>query len=364
MMTILDRYILRKFLYVCIYALLAFWLIFLVVDIIEHIDIFIDREAGIGSVVMYYLYYSPFILVMVLPVAMLLSTLFSLGLLAKDNELTAMKANGISLYRTLLPLFILAFLASLLVFVLNELVVPYTNQKKTYTRNVEIEKKASPKDLLFQNVYAQGENGRIFYINKYDGKKMLGQEVLVQKFEENRLKEQIKAELMKWTGTDWVFENGTYRFFSDSLEQTEVEEFQKFSQLQRKDIKIKPEAFTKRRKKPEEMNYIELCEYTQIKKKAGENVSAELTDLYMKLAYPLISFIIVLFGSPLAANPRRGSLSINFAITLGIAFTYWFMLRTAQTFGHTERLTPFLAAWITNFIFAGLGLFLLIKVRK
>jgi lipopolysaccharide export system permease protein len=363
-MNILDRYILRKFLYVCVYALLAFWLIFLVVDIIEHIDLFIDRGAVIGVVVMYYLYYSPFILVMVLPVAMLLSTLFSLGLLAKDNELTAMKANGISLYRIFLPLFILAFLASLLVFVLNELIVPYSNQKKTYTREVEIEKKAIPKDLLYQNIYAQGENGRIFYINKYDSKKMEGKEVLVQRFEDNRLKEQIEAKVMRWTGNDWVFEDGAYRFFSDSLEITEVEEFQKFSQLQRKDIKIKPEVFTKRRKLPEEMNYRELREYTKIKKKAGENVSAELTDLYMKLAYPLISFIIVLFGSPLAANPRRGSLSINFAITMAIAFTYWFMLRTAQTFGHTERLSPFLGAWITNFIFAGLGLFLLIKAKK
>ncbi len=363
-MNILDRYILRKFLYVCAFALLAFWLIFLVVDVIEHMDLFIDRGASIDLVVKYYLYYSPFILVMVLPVAMLLSTLFSLGLLAKDNEITAMKVNGISLYRIFLPLFILAFMVSLLVFVLNELVVPFTNQKKTYTKQVEIEKKAKPKDVLYQNVYAQGGNGRIFYINKYDSQRMEGKEVLVQRFEGNRLKEQIEAKVMRWTGTDWIFENGNYRFFSDSLEQSEVEEFQRFSQLHRKDIKIKPEVFTRLRKNPEEMNYQELLEYTEIKKKSGENVSAELTDLYMKLAYPLISFIIVLFGSPLAASPKRGSLSINFAITLGITFTYWFLLRTAQTFGHTQKLSPFLGAWITNFIFVGLGVFLLIKAKK
>jgi lipopolysaccharide export system permease protein len=295
---------------------------------------------------------------------MLLSSLFSLGTLAKNNELTAMKANGISLYRILFPLFVLAFMASLLVLGVNELVVPFTNQKKSYTRKVEIEKKAKPKDILFQNVYVQGENGRIFYLNRYDSEKKVGKEVLVQKFEKNRLKEQIEAKIMRRRGSGWIFENGTYRFFSDSLDQPEAEEFQRFSQLQRLDIRIKPEVFTKPQKKPEEMSYKELREYIKLKKTAGENVSVELTDLYMKLAYPFISFIIVLFGSPLAANPKRGSLSINFAITLGIAFTYWFLLRTAQTFGHTEKLPTFLAAWITNFIFAGLGIFLLFKARK
>lgn len=363
-MTLLDRYILRKFLYVCFFGLFAFWLIFLVVDIIEHIDLFIDRGASFILVVKYYLYYSPFILVMVLPVAMLLSSLFSLGILAKNNELTAMKTNGISLYRILFPLFILAFMVSLLVLGVNELVVPYTNQKRTYTRKVEIEKKAKPKDILYQNVYTQGEEGRIFYLNTFNSQKKEGKEVLVQRFEKNRLKEQIEAKKMRWTEYAWIFENGIYRIFSDSLEQSEVEEFQRFSQLQRKDIKIKPEAFTKPQKKPEEMNYRELRHYTKLKKTARQDVSKEQTDLYMKIAYPFISFILVLFGSPLAANPKRGSLTINFAITLGIAFTYWFLLRTAQTFGHTQKLSPFLAAWITNFIFAGLGIFLLVKARK
>jgi len=363
-MTLLDRYILRKFLYVCFFSLLAFWLVFLVVDIVEHIDLFIDRGASFFLVLEYYLYYSPFILVMVVPVAMLLSALFSLGMLAKNNELTAMKANGISPYRILFPLLILSFLVSLMVLGANEFLIPYTNQKKTYTRKVEIEKKAKPKDVIYQNVYAQGENGRIFYLNKYDSNRMEGKGVLVQRFEENRLKDQIEADVMKWTGAGWIFEDGIYRLFSDSLEKSEAERFERFSQLERSDIKIKPDAFTKPQKKPEEMNYKELFDYTRIKQKAGEDVSAEHTDLHMKLAYPLISFILVLFGSPLAANPRRGSLTINFAITVGIAFIYWFLLRTAQTFGHTQKLPPFLAAWITNFIFAGLGIFLLIKMKK
>lgn len=363
-MTLLDKYILRKFLYVCCYALLAFWLIFLVVDIVEHIDLFIDRGASMALVLKYYLYYSPFILVMVLPIAMLLSSLFSLGVLAKNNELTAMKANGISLYRILFPLFVLSFLVSLLVLGANELLIPYTNQKKTYARKVEIEKKAKPQDIIYQNVYAQGEDGRIFYLNKYDSKKKEGRGVLVQDFEENRLKGQIEANVMRWKDSGWVFENGIYRFFLDSLEQSGVEEFQRFSQLERSDIRIEPEAFTKPQKKPEEMNYKELLNYARIKKKSGQEVSVERTDLQMKLAYPFISFIIVLFGSPLSASLRRGSLTINFAMAIGIAFAYWFLLSVAQTFGHTQKLPPFLAAWITNFIFAGLGIFLLIKAKK
>ncbi|HVP37541.1 MAG TPA: LptF/LptG family permease, partial [Terriglobales bacterium] len=86
-MQILDRYLLKQFLFVLFFALLSFWIIFLIVDVVEHIDTFIDMHASLGSIIKYYIFYSPYILVLVLPIAMLLSSLFSLGLLSRQNEL-------------------------------------------------------------------------------------------------------------------------------------------------------------------------------------------------------------------------------------------------------------------------------------
>lgn len=361
---VIDKYLLKQFLNFLFFSILSCWIIWLIVDIIEHIDLFIDRGASILLLAKYYLYYTPFIVFFLLPVAMLLSTLFCLGLLAKNNELIAMKATGISLYRILAPLFVLAFLISLLTIGVNELILPKTNYKKTEIRKVEIEKKKKEKNILFHNVFVQGEDNRIFFVNSFNSEKNEGKDVLVQKFEKGMLKEQIEAKRIVWINTGWLFENGRYRIFIDSLGLSEKESFLPFDRLYRLDLKIKPLSFTQRQKEPEEMSYKELSKYIKVKKKAGQKVSKELTDLYLKFSYPLINLIILLFGAPISASPKRSGLAIGFAITLAITFVYWFFLKTFQSFGYAEKLPPLLSAWSANIIFGVLGIILLIKAKK
>ncbi len=339
-------------------------MIWLVVDVIEHIDLFIDRGAGILLVAKYYLYYTPFIVFFLLPVSVLLSTLFCIGLLAKNNELSAMKATGISLYRILAPLFVLAFFISLLTIGANELILPNTNYQKREIRRVEIEKKKKEKIILFKDVLVQGEDQRIFFINTFNSEKNEGEDVLVQKFEKGMLKEQIEAKRIIWVNRGWLFEKGRYRIFSDSLGLRDKERFEPFDHLFRLDLKIKPLAFTQRQKEPEEMSYKELSQYIEVKKKAGQKVSKELTDLYLKFSYPLVNLIILLLGAPIAASPKRSGLAIGFAIALGITFVYWFVLKTFQSFGYAEKLHPLLSAWSANIIFGFLGIIFLLKAKK
>lgn len=182
-MKVIDRYLLKQFLSHLFFSLLIFWVIFLVVDIVEHVDLFIDRKAGLFLVFQYYLFYTPYILCLVLPVGMLLSSLFSLGTLAKNNELLAFKSAGISLYRIVFPLLVLSFFISLVSLSFNELVVPFTNLRKDEIRTNQIEKKRKEKGWLFQNVFVQGEDNRIFYLALFDGQKNVGTQVLVQRFE-------------------------------------------------------------------------------------------------------------------------------------------------------------------------------------
>jgi len=363
-MKILDKYILRQFLSFLFFSILVCWVIWLIVDVIEHIDLFIDRGASILTVAKYYFYYTPFVVFFLLPVAMLLSTLFSLGLLAKNNELKAIKATGISLYRILTPLLVLGFLLSLITIGANESLLPLTNQKRRQIRKVEIKKKVKPKQLLFKNVFVQGDDDRIFFVSSFNSEKNQGKDVLVQRFENGKLKEQIEAERIIWKNEGWVLENGRYRLFSDSLGSEEEEQFMPFEHLFRLDFKIKPLAFTRRQKEPEEMSYKELSKYIRVKKNAGQKVSKELTDLYFKLSYPLINLIILLFGAPIAASPKRSGLAIGFAIALGITFAYWFLLQTFRSFGHAAHLHPLLSAWFANIVFGVLGTVLLIKAKK
>jgi len=381
-MQILDRYLIRQFLYALLFSLIAFWVIFLVVDLVEHLDTFIDRHATFFMIIKYYFYYTPYIVVLSLPVAMLLSCLFSLGQLAKNNELLAMKSAGISLYRMLSPLFVLAFLISLVTIVFGGLVVPLTFQKMTEVKTVEIEKETKEKNFLLHNLFVQGGDGRIFHLDVYNSKEKTGSGVLAQKFENNRLREEIQAKKISWEGNGWLFEEGRERIFTDSLieseapkesaptesatlsEQGEVEKYETFDRLLRLDLKIKPEALAQRQKKPEEMGYFELSDYVKIKKRSGQDVAKETTDLYLKLSFPFVSFILVLFGAPIAANPKRSGVAIGFAISLFISFVYYTLIRMGQSFGYSEKLSPLFAAWGANILFFILGIVLLIKAKK
>jgi len=381
-MQILDRYLIRQFFYALLFSLIACWVIVFVVDLVEHLDNFIDRHATLFIIIKYYFYYTPYIIALFLPVAMLLSTLFSLGQLAKHNELLAMKSAGISLYRILFPLFVLAFLISLATIVFGGSLVPFTYQKMTEVKTVEIEKEAKEKNFLLQNIFVQGENGTIFHLDVYNSKEKTGSGVLVQKFENNRLKEQIQAKKMSWIGNGWIFKDGRERIFSDSLnelpspekslppesaalgEQTGIEKYQTFDKLLRLDLKIKPEALAQKQKQPDEMGYFELSDYVNTKKRSGQDVARETTELYLKISFPFVNFIIVLFGAPIAANPKRSGVAIGFAISLFISFMYYFLVRMGQSFGSSGKLSPLFATWSANILFFILGVVLLIKAKK
>jgi lipopolysaccharide export system permease protein len=380
-MRILDRYLIRQFCFALFFALVSFWIIFLVVDMIDNLGKFVDKGASFLLVLKFYLYYTPYILVLALPVAMLLSCLFSLGQLARHNELTAMKSAGVSLYRILLPLLILSFVISLSVIGFGGWIVPLTYGRMEEVKTVEIEKGRRDQNVPLSNLFIQDDRGRILYVATYDAKDKTGIGALLQRFEGNRLKEEIWAERMSWEGAGWVFENGVRRVFADSLVESQApdtsaktsadsliavngEEYQAFDRLPLHDLKILPEALARRPKKTDEMGYTELAEYVRIRKKAGQLVAKEDTDLQVKIAFPFVNFIIVLFGAPIAANPRRSGLVIGFAVSLFIAFVYYTLIKMGQSLGYSQKLSPLVAAWGANVLFAILGVILLVKAKK
>lgn len=112
-MHILSRYVLRQFLAPLGLGLLSFLVIFIVIDLVDRLGSFIDRDVTFELIVSYYLWYVPYISILVLPMALLLASLFSVGGLVRHNELTAMKATGVSLVRILLPVNVFALLVSI-----------------------------------------------------------------------------------------------------------------------------------------------------------------------------------------------------------------------------------------------------------
>jgi len=182
-MRILDRYISSRFLSNLSFALVAFALIFVVVDMVENLDSFLDRHVPWGIILKYYLLYLPYIITMSLPVAVLLASLFSMGTLAKHNELVAMKAAGTSLYRILLPMVILGVVVSLADIFLGEVAAPVANRRKREIRLDYIEKHDFNIRRRMTNLLVRDRADRRVLIRYYDAKQQTAHRVTILEFQ-------------------------------------------------------------------------------------------------------------------------------------------------------------------------------------
>ncbi|MBD3168065.1 MAG: LptF/LptG family permease [candidate division Zixibacteria bacterium] len=362
-MRILDRYVAKRFLFTMSFALIAFISVFLIVDLIENLDKFIDRDVPADIIVQYYINFIPFIVVLTMPVAVLLSTLFSLGSLARNFELVAMKANGISLYRILSPLLLIGLLISAGIFFIGDDIVSYANRRKAEIKAEHIDRRPDKLKAKTSDLFVEGENGAIYYMRIYDPATKTGSGILIHRIEENRIIETIEAESMKYIETGWVAENGTHRIFDkDSI--ASADEFKTFDKMVLSEFKEPPEAFEKLNIKPESMTFSELKNHIALKRKLGKDTSRERVELHLKVSFPLINFIIILLGAPLASSPKKSGAALGFAVSLLVSFIYFTIIRACQSLGQNHHLPPVLAAWLANILFFCIGIFLTLKAHK
>jgi lipopolysaccharide export system permease protein len=356
----LDRYIAYRFLRALFFSLLVFLAIFIIVDLVEHLDEFIDAHAERSQVLRYYANYIPYICVLTLPVSMLLATLFSVGTLSKQNELLAMKASGISLYRLAQPLLILGFVISLLTMVFGEIVVPRTNQARAEIKNVEIPGRKAEQKTYMYNLYRQGAEGRVFRFERYDLNESMGFGVLVQHFNGRVPSSVIRADRMLLRDGTWRLEHGEERRFvgADSVA------IVPFDTLPRPEWIEKPETFAQREKDPANMGFYELEKLAKAKERSGADATEEHVALQLKLAFPFSCLIMVLLGVPIASTPKRAGFARSFGIAVGIAFVYFTFTDVLQALGAAGKISPYTAAWTMNLIFLAVGGSLFLFTRK
>ncbi len=357
-MRILDRYIARKFLQVFIFAIIAFLSIFIIVDLIENLDDFIDHKVPVRIVVDYYLYYLPFIIVLILPVTSLISSLFSVGDLARHNEIVSMKSAGMSLYRIFLPLFIVGILISGVSLGVANYLVPLSAEKKEAINREYMKGGKSPERL--SNLYLQDNQGLRISMRYYNVATKIGNVVSIREFRDNQLISRIDVRKMVWQDSLWVLHNGYERIF-----QNDHETAYNFERRIFKETSMRPQNLSRMVKNPEEMSYNQLQDFIKEVKRNGGDPNRWLVDLYLKLALPFANFIIILFGAPLSSShTQRSGAGRGFGVSLAVTFIYFGILKTTQAMGHNGRLHPLLAAWLANVIFGITGLFVLFKAKK
>lgn len=360
-MRLLDRYIIKKFLTILFYTTLAFIVIFIVVDLIEHLDEFLANNASFGDAVRYYVYYIPYIILLTLPVNMLLSCLFSLGSMAQYNEVIACLSAGVSLYRLVLPILVLAALISVLSGVAGETVVPQSNRLRLDLYRYEIRKQPRVQFGAQRQISLQDRDNRQVGIDFYDARKQQATRVSVVWREGNTIRERWDAKFMAWDSTrkEWKLREVIQRKFTAS-----GEEITQHPEIWYPDSRIYPEDLVDLQVKPEEMNYAELNRFVDKMLSLGADARKWLVELYMKISYPFANFIIVLFGAPLASRKRRSGPALGFALALLISFVYFLFIRSGQVLGRDGALDPLLGAWMGNIVFGIGGVLLMLRVRK
>jgi len=356
---ILDRYLLREQILSLVMGLVFFVAIFVVVDVFEKLDSFLDNKVPLPVVLHFYLVSIPGIVTMVLPMSMLLSCLLALGQVGRHNELTAMQAAGIGVTRVLLPLYVFAFLVSASVFTVNETVMPGMNALRNKIYRGDIKKESLEGASVRTNLAYLGSDGRTFLIRSYNIPERTMREVVIQQIRQHTLNGRIDAESATWEKGRWVFRQGFVRRFD-----REGEHAAHFNELVIPGLKESPESFAKAEEDPKALSYWELERYIQRLKQSGSRVQKYLVELYLKISFPLTNFVVVLIGTALAIRVRRGGLAISFGLAVFISFVYYAIIRTGQALGHSGTLPPLIGAWLGNFVFGGLGLELLRRARR
>jgi lipopolysaccharide export system permease protein len=356
---ILDRHLLREFSTYLALGLLGFICIFSVVDVIDKIDVFLDHHAPGALVARYYLYRVPEVVVQVLPVALLLATFLSLGQLNKYGELTAMRSAGLSLARILTPVFVVAACSVLVSLVLGEVVVPGANRERDRTYEEQIQRLSKGPATERADVAYLGAGGRIYYMRLYLIPERRMHEVSVQQFSRGKLVMRIDAAEATWDGRRWVFASGYQRTFRD-----EEERARSFDRLAIDSIAEPPDNFARETRRPDQMNYLELRAHIATLRSSGARVANYLVDLHMKLAFPLINLIVILIGAPVATRLRATSAALGFGLSVTISFAYYAFMQSGKALGHNGALPPYLAAWLGDMVFGGVGSVMMFRAQR
>ncbi len=377
-MTILDRYIIRQFLLAFLFGLAAFILIFLVIDLMEKLDDFIDANVETPVILEYYVHFTPEIIKLMTPVAMLLAALFVTGRIAQQNELAAIKSSGVSLYRFVMPFVAVAFLVSLVSIYFSGWVVPFSNHKKFDIERIYLKKSSSATGRL--NIYFQEGKTRLVSLGFYENGTQTARKVTIEDFSDTNLTvltRRYDAQVMQWTeqradslpttpfiggnqaGGGWELVSGVERIIGYGRE-----EMRPFDRMYMGRLSLTPAEIEEKQRKPDEMDYNELRSFIESQERAGQEVSRWLVDYHSKISFPFASLIVVLFGVPFSANKRRSGVAIEFGISVAVTFVYLAFMKTSQVFGYNGDLNPLLTAWLANILFLSAGIVNLARAQK
>ena len=359
-MRLLDRYVLRNFLqpyFYCIVGFLAIWLIF---DISDNSSIVFDERAPLALVAQYYWTQIPQVLVILLPVSLLLSLLFSLGRMSRANEIVSMLTSGVSVPRLVLPLLAMGLITTVVAFALNYSLAAHAElaRKKFLERVLS---RSGPREVVISGqVFRNRTDNRTWYIARFrPGTNEFGGVQVVQQDAEGNI-------TRNYIATRAFYEPATKAW---RLDKVKVVDYDAAGNITKdklaRSITISgwsetPYRLDSANVRPDFLGIPELREYLRYNADFPEPLLAPFrTQLQYRWALPWTCFVVGLMAAPLGISFSRRGIIASVALAIGLVFAMNFLTHLFLALGEGDRISPIVAAWTPNAIFFLIGLYLL-----
>ncbi len=346
-MNLINRYIISEVTKYFLLSLLSVLCIFIAIDYLGTMDDFIEAGISLLRAFHYVVLKIPFIITQAMPVILLLAILIVFGLMSIHNEIIIINSSGISIYALVKPVIVLAVLASLLSFFLDEHIVPVTMLKANNIKNQEIKKKKTAK---FKNYNIWFKHHRmITHIKYFDPSNSTIMGLSNYLFDEDfRLVQRIDAREGVFADGKWELQNCMVQKLDQGKDTYQVS----LHAALQEDLGLNPDDFFQGIQNSVEMGFRDLMALVRKVEAEGYDATTYRVDLYAKSAYPFTCIIMALVGISLTARKKlTDGIAISISYGIGIGFLYYVFHNFCVSLGYGGVLPPFISAWMANLIF-------------
>ncbi|HEY4777390.1 MAG TPA: LptF/LptG family permease [Candidatus Acidoferrales bacterium] len=358
---LMDTYLLQQFFNYFVVLLAGFVLIFDAFTLFDLLGDISKNHIPVSMVISYFRYLVPLMVYQLSPLASLVATLVTLAVLAKNNEVIAFKASGVSLYRIVLPLTLAGCIIAGAMFLLDDTFLPYANQRQDALHN---QIKGRPAQTYFQPAHQWifGENDKIFNYELFDWERQLfgGLSIFELDPKTFQMRRRIFATRATWEPSEnaWILTGGWIRDFDGNR----VTRYTPFKVNSLPELTETPSYFRRDVRQYTQMNWRQLGQYIASLRQAGFDTSRLAVQWQKKFAFPLIAAIIVFLGAPFAfLVGTRGAVG-GLAVAVCIGIIYWATAALFEAMGAVGQLPPLLAGWAPDAIFGFLAIYFFLKM--
>ncbi len=359
MLSILDRYILRKYLGTFILMLLLFIPIGITVNLAEKIDKILANEAPFMAVAIYYLDFTVYFANLLFPLFLFLSVIWFTSKLANNTEVIAFLSSGVSYYRFLRPYIIGATIVCIGALILGMYLAPMASKGfNEFTYNYL---KKGKRDRNQTNVYRQINDNDYIYVSYFNVKEKSGNNFTLEHIEGNKMTFKISASRIKFNEKDSTYSMFNYKKRTIGENEDILEKRAKVDTT----FTFELEDLTPVEYIAETLNYPELNKFIAREKERGSSyINRYEVVRYKRWSLPVSAYILTIIAVAVSSMKRRGGMGVNLAIGIAIGMVYIFFDKIFGTMAQQSTFSPFLATWFPNIVFGILAIYLLRNAKR